>query len=279
MSVSIPIAAALCLSVALPVPAARADDDRVPILDLDAGSGVATKPGSAEVTHWNDVSGARQFVTGRPDSAPLLKKDIDAIRGHDAIVFRRQELVCPDEDAFDHLITGSGYTWFAVLSPYEQIPGLKDVNSFFGNLRNGGNYEGLWGNFNDDGSVWIGTRNGVSFGRFDENNPKVQGPRIEIGRYHIVAGRMAAGTDRAAVELFVNAPSPVASASVPINPTADASKLAIGQERDAVEHPGKESFDGELTRFVLYDLPLRDDELATVISGLAADYGIDTAED
>ena len=35
-------------------------------------------------------------------------------------------------------LTGSGYTWFAVMSVAEQVRQLKDVNSFFGNLRNGG---------------------------------------------------------------------------------------------------------------------------------------------
>ena len=64
--------------------------------------------------------------------------------------FRRQELVNHDEDAFDHLLTGSGYTWIAIMSVYKQVVQLKDVNSFFGNLKNGGMYEGIWGNVTDD---------------------------------------------------------------------------------------------------------------------------------
>jgi len=55
-----------------------------------------------------------------------------------------------------------------------------------------------------------------------------------------------------------------ASARFPINPQADASKLAVGQERDAIQHPGKESFDGEIARFLLWNRPLTDAELRTV---------------
>jgi hypothetical protein len=48
---------------------------------------------------------------------------------------------------------------------------------------------------------------------------------------------------------------PVATKPFPVNPAANSSKLAIGQERDATNHPGKESFDGELARFLIYDRP------------------------
>ena len=54
---------------------------------------------------------------------------------------------------------------------YDQVEGLKDVNSFFGNLKNGGNYEGIWGNVTDDNRLWIGSRNGVTFGRWDGTTP------------------------------------------------------------------------------------------------------------
>jgi hypothetical protein len=56
-------------------------------------------------------------------------------------VFRRQELVNHDEDAFDQLLTERGYTWIAVVSVYKQVVQLQDVHSFFGNLKNGGMYE------------------------------------------------------------------------------------------------------------------------------------------
>jgi hypothetical protein len=99
-----------------------------------------------------------------------------------------------DEDVFDGLTTGKGHTWMGVIAAHPQQAGLKDVNSFFGNLRNGAKYEGVWGCFNDDSTLWYGTRNGFTFGRFDRNNPQLFGPMLEKGEFHIVAGRMAAGT-------------------------------------------------------------------------------------
>ena len=96
--------------------------------------------------------------------------------GRAILDFRQQELVCMDEDAFDGLVRGSGCTWVALLRVHEQREGLKDVNSFFGNLRNEGMYEGVWGCFDDDNTVWWGPRNGLSFGRFVGNIPKIAGP-------------------------------------------------------------------------------------------------------
>ena len=73
------------------------------------------------------------------------------------------------EDAFDHLTTGSGYTWFAVMSLYEQVLGKPGVNVFFGNLRNTnvdkqGQYEGFWAGLSDDNQVLTGARNALQKG-------------------------------------------------------------------------------------------------------------------
>ena len=87
-----------------------------------------------------------------------------------------------DEDAFDGLTTGKGHSWVAVIAVHEQRVGLKDVNSFFGNLRNGAKYEGVWACLDDNNTVWWGARNGRSFGRFDENNPKLSGPGAGEGQ-------------------------------------------------------------------------------------------------
>jgi hypothetical protein len=132
--------------------------------------------------------------------------------------FRQQELVCHDESAFDGLIRGAGCTWVAVIKVYPQRVGLKDVNSFFGNLRNGQKYEGLWGCLGDDNTVWWGARNGLTFGRFDVNNPKLVGPKLEEGRFHFLAGRMGAGTTDATLEFFVNETKPCATARFPSIP-------------------------------------------------------------
>ncbi|MEC3908241.1 hypothetical protein VOI54_14525 [Tamlana sp. 2201CG12-4] len=78
-------------------------------------------------------------------------------------------MVNHNEDAFDHLITGNGYTWVSVMSVYEQQDGgLKDVNSFFGNLKNGDMYEGFWGGLTDDNRLWAGSRNAITIGRWDD---------------------------------------------------------------------------------------------------------------
>ncbi|MGI9243827.1 MAG: PVC-type heme-binding CxxCH protein [Verrucomicrobiales bacterium] len=252
------------------------------ILDLDADHGVTVEDGDRVAKWQNQVAGARgqDFVKrdeGRKavgSGRPTLRKAVKELNGHNSLEFLRQELVCMDEDAFDHLTQGGGATWLTVISVREQRAGLKDVNSFFGNLKNGKFYGGLWGCFNDDNSVWWGMRNGKSFGRFDNNNPKIQGPKLEVGKYYVVAGRIGAGTGSVALDLFVNNATPVASATIAVNPEDNPSKLAIGQERDAIQHPGKESFDGEIARFMVFDRPLTNAELAKQISTLQKRYGI-----
>jgi len=251
------------------------------ILDLDADKGVVVEDAD-RVEKWsNQVAGfaAKDFVKqdeGRKEPGsgrPSLKRDVAAIGGHDTIVFQRQELVNHHEDAFDHLLTGAGHTWFAVMCVHRQVRQLKDVNSFFGNLRNGGKYEGLWGNVTDDNRVWIGSRNGITFGRWDSNNPMVLAPDpLERDRYYVVAGRMGAGSGEVQIELFINAAEPVVSKPFPVNPRADSSKLAIGQERDAVNHPGKESFDGEIARFLVYERALTADEMGQTLGYLKKHY-------
>jgi hypothetical protein len=253
------------------------------ILDLDADRGVEVEDGDRVVKWTNQVaaSPARDFVKrdeGRkqPGSGrPTLRKSVAAAGGHHVLEFRRQELLNHDEDAFDKLLTGSGYTWFAVIAVARQNTRLKDVNSFFGNLRNGGNYEGIWGNLTDDNRVWIGSRNGVTFGRWDANNPMVVAPQpLKEGPFHVVAGRMGAGTGEVRIELFINDSAPVAARPFPVNPKANSSKLAVGQERDATNHPGVEAFDGEMARFLIYERPLTDDEMGRTLDLLKKAYGV-----
>lgn len=191
--------------------------DKGLILDLDADQGVGVEDGDRVVKWTNQVAAfpAKDFLKqdkGRKEPGsgrPTLKKSVAAIGGHNTLVFRRQELVNREEDAWDHLLTGSGYTWFAVIRVYQQVVQLKDVNSFFGNLRNSGNYEGIWGNVTDDNRVWIGSRNAVTFGRWDQNNPMVLAPKpLREDRYYIVAGRMAQAPARSRSKSSLTIPSP-----------------------------------------------------------------------
>ncbi|MFD0894875.1 hypothetical protein KBB96_04340 [Luteolibacter ambystomatis] len=267
-----------CLSAAAEMPAAPILD-----LDLDAAKGI-TADAQQRVTQWASLAGtpaAKVFVqrdegrkepgSGRPTLLPALP----ALGGKPALSFRQQELVCLDEDAFDKLTTGSGHTWLAVIATYPQRTGLKDVNSFFGNLRNGEKYEGLWGCFNDNNTLWIGTRNSRTFGRFDANNPQVLGPKLEPGKFHVIAGRLGSGTGTVKLELFVDRLGVVASADFPVEPAANPSRMAVGQERDAIQHPGHESFDGEIARLMIFDRPLSNAELATALSELHKVYSLE----
>jgi hypothetical protein len=257
--------------------------DRGLVLDLNADKDIAVEDRDRVVKWTNQVTSfaARDFVKrdkGRAEPGsgrPTLRGSVATIGGHNTVVFKRQELVNHHEDAFDHLLTGSGYTWFAVMCVHEQVVQLKDVNSIFGNLRNSSKYEGIWGNVTDDNRVWIGSRNGITFGRWDHNNPMVTAPKpLKERQFYVVAGRMGAGTGEVSIELFINDWQPVATAPFPVNPKANASKMAIGQERDATNHPGKESFDGEIARFLIYQHPLTDSELRQTLTHLQKMYHV-----
>jgi hypothetical protein len=275
-----PMAVLLSVFTALPILVQAAPTQQGLLLDLDANCGIALEDGDRVWAWTNQVasSPAQLFVKqdkGRaaPGSGrPALKRSVELIGGHNVVVFRRQELINHHEDAFDHLTTGSGYTWFAVVRVYPQVPVLKDVNSIFGNLRNGGLYEGFWAGLTDDNRIWMGSRNAITFGRWDDNNPLVLGPRLEEDRFHVLAGRMGAGTGEVLLELFVDDSKPAATHPFPVNPKANPSKMAVGQERDATNHPGDESFDGELARLLIYERPLNQTELEQTIGELKRRY-------
>ena len=254
------------------------------ILDLNADEGLALQEGN-KVSKWvNQVAynPAKAFVKrdkGRKkqgDGRPELKLKVKELNNHNSIVFLQKELVNHNEDAFDHLTTGSGHTWLCVMAAHEQKESLKDVNSFFGNLRNGGKYEGLWAGLTDDNKLWTGARNGLTFGRWDKNNPYVLDDKpLEVGKYYVIAGRMQAGKEtKVPLELFVNGELR-AKKLYHVTSNANASKMVIGQERDATNHPGYESFAGEISRFLIYDRSLSDIELNKLVQFLKHYYTID----
>jgi hypothetical protein len=255
------------------------------ILDLDADKDVTVVEDDLVINWKNQVSDfpAQDFAQrdkGRevPGSGrPSLKKNIAELGGHNSVVFREDELICMDGDAFDHLITGGGYTWFFVMNAYAQVGKLEDVSVFFGTLNcdDGKDCEGFWAGFEDDSDLWTGPRNGVTFGRYNDDNPKLMGPRFEENKYYVVAGRLGAGTGTVMTDVFVDSAVPFGSVEFPVNPDADASVLAIGTERDAWSHPGQESFDGEIARALFYERPLTDDEMAQMMTALKEIYFAD----
>ena len=249
------------------------------LLDLDASKNVELDA-TGRVVKWTGSSPGQPFEFSKRDEGraepgsgrPALRPSVAEIGAQPALVFLQQELVCRDEDAFDSLTTGQGHTWAALVSVREQRVGVVDVNSFFGNLHNAGNYEGLWGCFTDDRRPWYGVRNGRSFGRFDANNPQLLAPPLEVGRYHLLVGRMQTGTGKVRLDFFVDSATPASTAAIQVSSTANPSKLAIGQERDAIEHPGHESFDGEIARLLIWQRPLDDTELASLVALLKKRY-------
>ena len=269
----------------LPVAAVAAELPALGLmLDLDASKGVSMENDN-HVAKWvSEVPGHRfEFLKrdeGRKEPGsgrPTLRKDVVEIGGAPALAFLQQELVCPDEDAFDSLTTGKGHTWAAVVAVHPQRVGLIDVNSFFGNLRNGGNYEGLWGCVTDENRPWYGVRNGLTMGRFDANNPQLLVPTALVpGRFHLLIGRMQAGTGEVPLDFFVDGAKSAATVSLPISAAANPSKMAVGQERDAIQHPGHESFDGEIARLLIWQRPLDAAELAAVITHLRQCYRLET---
>jgi len=244
------------------------------IVDLDADKDVVQDNG--QIVSWkNQVNWkASLFKATRVDGHPTLRPHVASINNHASIIFKKQELLNDDEDAFDPLITGSGYTWFAVVTPGHQITMEEDICSFFGNLKNGPFYEGFWAGFTDDNVIWAGSRNGRTQETGNPDNPKVLGPRLEEGVFYVAAGRLAAGTGDVKLELFVKDPTPVAAGIYPVNPAANSSKMAIGQERDATNHPGRESYIGEMARIMFWERPLTDTEMAATMNALKAYYGI-----
>lgn len=171
------------------------------LLDLDADKGVVLEEKSFVGSWANQVKDARAALFVKRDEGraekgsgrPTLRKTLKELKGQSALVFRQGELVNMEEDVFDGLTTGKGFTWFCVLAIHE---------------------------------------------------------------------------------LFVNGAKAVTKASFQVTAEANPSRMAVGQERDAIQHPGKESFDGEIARLLIYERPLSDKELKAVIVVLQERYGL-----
>ena len=85
---------------------------------------------------------------------------------------------------------------------------------------------------------------------------------------------MGAGTETVPLQIFINGTTPVAELPYPVSQEVNPSVMTIGQERDAINHPGKESFDGAISRFLLYDRSLSNEELDMLFEFLKEEYTI-----
>lgn len=269
------------------------------VLDLNADAGL-TLDKETMVTNWrNQVPKAKavdfkiteegrtktiisqeELGTGRP----TLLKNNDKINGHNSLVFREDELINDNDAAFHGMLTGGGYTWFAVIKPYEQGgPGKINSNypnAFFGCLRNTsppqsetGVYAGFWGSFYPDGRVYMGSRNGLNTKVRDSvNTPEVAGPAPSINEWHIIMGRQGSGQGVVQLDLFVDNPTQPINSSDFIVGNVEPSRMAIGTERNAINHMGKESFDGELARLLMFETALDKKEIKKVYDYLRKVY-------
>jgi hypothetical protein len=260
------------------------------VLDLDAARGVEVDPRNRVLVWRNQVASfaAKDFIPndkGRkvPGSGIPSFLPAGGQRKFPTIAFRQQELINGEEDAFDHLTKGSGHTWYVILLPFDQTSAQKNTHAIFGNLRNtnaagggtGGQFEGFWGTLHDNRRVYAGVRNGVDFTRNNGNNPEVLSKTaLEKNRFYLVAGRMASGTGTVKVEVFVNTPVAENAATVLVSEKANPSKMAVGQERDATNHPGAESCDAEIARLLIFDSAHSDAEMAEIFTSLIRKYGI-----
>ena len=269
------------------------------VLDLNADRGLTIEDDSM-VTTWTNQAPkplAVDFLTteeGRTKTIitqdepgtgrPTLVENSHEINGHNSLVFREDELINDNDEAFHGMMTGGGYTWFAVLKPYKQGgPGKinsRYPNAFFGCLRNSGppqketgQYAGFWGSFYPDGRVYMGSRNGLNEKvRDGVNTPEVESPPPSINEWHIIMGRQGSGQGTVLLELFVDDPSEaVNSSDFPVG-DVEPSRMAIGTERNAINHQGKESFDGELARLLMYETALDQQEMKDVYDYLRTVY-------
>ncbi|MGJ8676698.1 MAG: hypothetical protein ACSHX0_04220 [Akkermansiaceae bacterium] len=269
------------------------------VLDLDADAGVvledenrvtiwtnqAPNPKAIDFKHTEEgrtktIISQKELGTGRP----TLKINTTEINGHNSLVFRENELINDNDEAFHGMMTGGGYTWFAVIKPYEQGgPGKmnsKYPSAFFGCLRSSnvpqnesGLYAGFWGSFYPDGRIYMGSRNGMGQKVRDPvNTPEVEAPAPAVNKWHIVMGRQGSGQGVVKLELFVNdSTDAVNSHDYPVG-DVEPSRMAIGTERNAINHQGKESFDGELARLLMYETALNEQDMKRVFDYLRTLY-------
>lgn len=231
------------------------------IQDLDASSGVVESGGTGTgVTSWANsaASGGDDLVTNRGSvtlstagSFPFLTLETGT----------SARMVGDDDSAFNSLLGGAGHTWFAVVRAAE-FSNSGNKNAIFGTLTEGFGFTG----------VVAHASNGVAgyLNRPFADNFTLGTTSIVDGQWHIVAGRLSAGTGTQSADVFVDGPAAEASNSVSIPGTSGVGALAVGAERIG----GGEDYEGDIARILVYDRPLTDSEINLVGAELSELYAI-----
>ncbi|MCF7674780.1 MAG: hypothetical protein K9M97_05510, partial [Akkermansiaceae bacterium] len=227
------------------------------IEDLDADIGVVESGGN--VASW-----ANQTPSGGDDVSPNAGTPtlVAGPNGHHAVrIGQGVKLVGDDPAAFDSLANGGGYTWFIVIDAGTQDQPTN--NRVFGTLRNASPWPGVM--------ACVGSNNLASTNtRSDGGDQWSFGTTDVSSGWHIVAGRLGAGTGTVSQALYTDGGVPEHIISSTISPGADSGALTVGAERTG----GAEYFDGDVARILIYQRPLSDDELNDTGYALATAYGI-----
>ncbi len=229
------------------------------IQDLDADRGVLEAGGAGTgVTRWsNQAGGGDDLLPGA--GTPLL---VAGPNGHQAVrVGQGIKLVGDDDACFDSLANGGGFTWFVVIDSAAQNHAAD--NRVFGTLRNGSPWPGVM-------ACVASTNRPLAVTRSDGASETATGTTDVSAGWHIVAGRLAAGTGTAQQSIFTNGGTAQDTISLTVRSSADSGALTVGAERTG----GVEYYDGDIARILIYDRPLTDDELNDTGFSLAASYGI-----
>ena len=247
------------------------------ILDLNANYGVITH--GIKVFKWeNQVKShaIKSFQNKGKVSSPTLKLESKNNGGNNAVVFDHQSLVCLEEGAADYIVKGSGYTWLSIMSVKEQNGVKQYMQGFFGNIGENRPFFGIMAGFKDDNTPWLGARIRAKkpetfWNQYSSPYAMASSP-LETDKYYIIIGRMSEGTDNAQIDLFVNSGDKVNSKNVRVYKDSTPSSLTIGKLRPTFR---RESFIGEISRFLLYDRPLETLEINENVNFLINQYSID----
>ena len=258
--------AAACLSAA--------SADAVPVTsgliqDLDAEVGV-TRSGN-DVTAWANQGSAGDDVSTNKGTPQFVSNATP--NGQSAISFFQQRMAGGDHNAFTSLLSGTGYTWFVVMDPDAQDGGS---NNIFGALNNNPGTGFI--NFN---GFAVGLDANSALRMLERDLPTNE---ITLGQtagldnlgWVIAAGRLAAGTGAVAQEVFLNSATADGTSSVNISGSPGIYQLTSALTLGAERSNGRESFDGDVARILIYDRELTDAELEQVGYSLSQTYGIPT---